>query len=255
MQRAVENGPRIVWTLAVVWLVQYPVRLLAAYPIVSPSIGFGAVPGSARFLGLLAFFWMTVGGLFILCCVALSVTGLLVYLFRGRPMSTAFGRPRVAVAILAIATTAVVLFRTGQPEIVAASWSTRAMEPLLNSIRRICASEGGCPATLRHRAIAPGVRTLAGRGWTYRSCGEKEFAVFYSQCWSSDCRMFRWTTGKCCSARTPSTVAIGAGWSALFADETEAWIDRLCALDREVSDVRDARGQPASKSGEPEVII
>jgi hypothetical protein len=44
--------------------------------------------------------------------------------------------------------------------------------------------------------------------------------------------MFRWTTGKCCSVSTPSTVEIGKEWSALFAEESEAWIDRLCALDR-----------------------
>jgi len=35
--------------------------------------------------------------------------------------------------------------------------------------------------------------------------------------------MFRWTTGKCCGASTPSTVAIGAEWSALLGEESEAW--------------------------------
>jgi hypothetical protein len=142
------------------------------------------------------------------------------------------GSSRVAVAILATASTAIVLFNMAQPELVAASWPTKAMEPLLTSIRTVCESEGACPTALEHRAIVPGIRTLAGRGWTYRSCGGKEFAVFFSQCWSSDCQMFRWTTGKCCSASTPSTVTIDAEWSALFADESEAWIDRLCALDR-----------------------
>jgi hypothetical protein len=229
MQRALENGTRIVWTLAVVGLGPYPVRLLAAYPVVCPSSGFGSLPGSARILRLIAFLWMTIGGLFIFSCVALSVAGLLVYAVRRRPMATALGRPGVAVAVLAIVSTAVVSYEVAQPEVVAASWPTKAMEPLLNSIRTLCESEGACPATLEHRAIAPGVRTLAGRGWAYRSCGRKEFAVFLSQCWSSDCQMFRWTTGKCCSASTPSTVAIDAQWSAQLADEDEAWIDSLCS--------------------------
>src|SRR5688572_4925520 len=184
MQRALENGTRIAWTVAVAGLGQYPVRLLAAYPVVSSSSGFDSSPGSARILRLLAFFWITVGGLFILCCVALSVAGLLVYVVRRRPMSTAFGRPGVAAAILGSASAAVVLLGMAQPEIVAASWPTKAMEPLLRSIRALCESEGACPTALEHRAIAPGIRTLAGRGWTYRSCGGKEFAVFFSQCWS-----------------------------------------------------------------------
>lgn len=41
-QLALENGTRIVWTVAVAGLGQYPVRLLAAYPVVSPSSGFGS---------------------------------------------------------------------------------------------------------------------------------------------------------------------------------------------------------------------
>jgi hypothetical protein len=231
VRRAFENGTRIVWALAVVWIGQYSVRLFAAYPIVCPSSGFGALPGSARFLRLLAFIWIVVGGPFIFCCVALSVVGLLVYVFRRRAMPTAFGRPGVAAAILAIASVAGVLFETAQPEIVAASWPMKAMDPLLRSIRTICENEGACPATPEHEGMASGIRTLAGRGWAHRSCGGKEFAVFFSQCWSSDCQMLRWTTGECCSASTPSMVAIGREWSALFADEANAWIDRLCALD------------------------
>jgi hypothetical protein len=237
IQRGLENGTRIVWTLAIVWLGQYPVRLLAAYPVVRPASGFGPLPDSARFLGVLAFIWTIVGGLFILSCVALSAAGLLVYVLRRRPMSTAFGRPAVALATLATASMAAVLFGMAQPEIVAASWPTKAMDPLLNSIQTICQSESACPAILEHGSIAPGVRTLAGRGWAYRSCGGREFAVFLSQCWASDCQMFRWTTGKCCGASTPSTVAIDAEWSALFGEESEAWIDALCVrpLDSQAS--------------------
>lgn len=232
MQRALDNGPRIVWTLAVLWIGQYAVRLLAAYPVVCPSNGFGSRPGSARFLQVLAFLWIVVGGLFVVGCVALSVAGLLIYFFRRRPMSTAFGRPGIAVATLTVAGIAVALFEMAKPEIVAAPWPTKAMEPLVRSIRTTCERKGACPATLEHGSIAPGVRTLAGRGWAYRSCGGREFAVFLSQCWASDCQLFRWTTGNCCGARTPSTVEIGTAWSALFAEESEAWIDGLCELDR-----------------------
>lgn len=227
VQRALGNGTRILCLLAVVSFGPYVLRLLAAYPVASASSGFGERPLSARFIHVLALAW-TVGGLFALGCVVLSVAGLLVYVVRRRSMPTAFGRPGVAAATLAITGLSVVSYEA-RPEIVAASWPTGAMEPLLSSIRTICENEGACPAGLERKAIAPGIRTLAGRGWVYRACGEKEFAVFFSQCWSSDCTLFRWTTGRCCGAHMPSTVALDGGWSALRGDEDEAWIDRSCA--------------------------